>query len=1426
MDAISAYIPQDRRHALVRGMTLSAQATGAVVLADISGFTPLTERLTQALGPRQGAEELTLHLNAVYDALIAEVEFYGGSVVSFAGDAITCWFDESRGRASQRATACALALQDAMRQFTAVTLPGDAAVALGLKVVVASGPTWRFVVGDPNLQLIDTLAGTTIDRTAIAEGLAQRGEVLVDSLTATALSMLLHITEWREDTQTGERFAVVSALTEPVESAPWPELPQPLVATLARPWLLPAVFERERSGQGAFLTEFRPVVVFFLRFVGLDYEQDDAGTELDSFIRRVQAVLARYEGTLLAVTIGDKGSYFSAVFGAPVAHEDDTRRAVKAALDIRQIAAETGAFMPVQIGISRGTMRVGTYGSSTRCTYGLMGDEVNLAARLMSQAAPGEVLISGRVRQGLADVFSLEARAPIRFKGKAEPLPVFALAGTLERRSIRLQEPVFGLPMIGRQQELSLIEQKMTLALQGHGQIVGITAEAGLGKSRLVAEVIRLARRRNLAGYGGACQSDGTNISYLAWWSVWRAFFDLDATAALRKQIRLLEGELEEYTPQRVEALPLLTAVLGVPLPDNDFTRTLEPKDRKAALETLLMECVKSAAREAGEDGGGLLFVLEDLHWMDPASHDLLEALAHASAGLPVLIVLAYRPLEFERLCEQMRRVETLPHFTKISLTELRAAEAEQAIRAKLAQLFPERGTSALPMLIERVTARAQGNPFFAEELLNYMHDRGIDPGNVTALVTLELPASLHSLILSRIDQLTPQQQFVLKVASVIGRVFRFAYLHGYYPALGEPKALKGDLDILAHLDLTPLDHPEPELTYLYKHIVTRDVAYESLAYATRAALHEQFAVFLEARLEEQHVEDAIASSLLLDLLAYHYDHSENVVKKREYLRRAGEAAAARYANLEAIDYLSRALVLTPAEDREERYALLLARETVYGLLGARDTQKQNLVQLEVLAEQMADATRSAVVALHWAAYADSTSDYLAAVAHAQKAVVFAQRVGAVASEVQGYLAWGNALWHRADYVGAAMQCERALALTRQAKLPLLEAEALRSLGIIAERTSDYARAREYLAQALDLFRKSGDRRGESKSLNSLGVVAYNQSDFGKARSVLEQALHLKRELGDRHGEGVVLSNLGVIADSQNDYTAARLYFDQCLQLCGEIGDREGVSAALTGLANAALNLGDELGAQEQFKQALHVAQEIEDREGVGSALAGMGSAALQLGDTRAAQAYYEEALSLYREIGDQRQEGSLVGKLGELAYQSGNNAAARELSQQALAIAQEVGDSSNAGEALTCLGRALAREGEWVEATQAFQDALRVWNTSGQFRLAIAALAELAHVTLQMGHIDQAQIYAVEVVHAMETKPARVLDAPRVYLILYQVFQAGCDLRADSFIEKAYSLLHDRAAKLPDAASRQAFFANIPWRREVVVAWEQANLK
>ena len=971
-DNPEAYIARDRRRALAAGAELPDRVHGAALFADISGFTPLTEALAAELGAQRGAEELTATLNRVFHEVIAELDRFGGDVIYFSGDAVTCWIDHDDG---VRAAACALAMQETMARVGEVRTPDGTTVRLAMKIAVAVGPARRFVVGDPEIQLIDVLAGRLIDDLAAAEHLAEKGEVVLDQSAIEFLTTRAEIGERRRDEESGRIVGVLEGLTEPVPDSPADDADRPLPEELVKPWLLPPVYERLRTGRGEFLAELRPAFPVFVRFTGIDYdEDDDAIANLDDFIRRAQRVFADCGGNLLQLTLGDKGAYLYAVFGSPHAHEDDAARAAAAGLYLLALEGVTSA-QDLQIGIAHGRLRSGTYGHDLRRTFVCLGDAVNLAARLMSVAPIGQIYVEETVRALAGDAFAWERLPDMTVKGKAEPVSVYGLRGLGDLPGKRHRR--YQLPIVGRRRELEILRGGLARARAGSGSVIGIEAEAGVGKSRLVAEFVRGARAEGVRVAFGECQAFGMNTSYRVWQEIWRTLLGLDDALDESEQRRVVERALEAVDPALVIRAPLLGAVLGIAIPENDLTRGLEGELRKTSLESLLADVLRGLATEP------LVLVLEDCHWIDSLSRDLAGVLARASARLPVLMVAAYRPASES---DDGLGLDRLAHFTELPLIELEPQAAEELIHMRLEPVLGT-GAELPPALVDLVVTRSQGNPFYIEELLNYVQERAVDFSDERSLAELEVPESLHSLVLSRIDTLTEEPRRTLKVASVMGRTFFAPALPSVYPEVGSLERVREHLSSLQAADLVRLDREDDE-AYIFKHVVTRDVAYESMPFALRSLLHESAGDYLETS-----EPDAIERNL--DLLAHHYWHSRNDDKKREFLVRAGDAAKSRFANAAAVDYFER---VTPLLEGDERFRVTRtlgdALETSGDIVRSEATYREALD----LAASRDDASSAGWAETSLAELARKNGDY----AEAQEWLATARRHFAESGDRQG----------------------------------------------------------------------------------------------------------------------------------------------------------------------------------------------------------------------------------------------------------------------------------------------------------------------------------------------------------------------------------------------------------------------------------------
>lgn len=1131
-DNPEAYIPRDRRRALSLSLELQDRVAGSALFADISGFTPLTEALRNELGPQRGSEELTANIGRVFHEVIGELDAFGGDVIYFSGDAITCWIDGDDGTI---ACAAAIAMQEAIERSGEITTPGGTHVRLAMKVAIAVGAARRFLVGDPQIQLIDVLAGSLIDDLAAAEHFAQKGEIVLEPSAIRSLGDRVTLGELRRDEEADLTYAVLASLHAEIPKSPVDE-PPPLPEDLVRPWLLPAVYERLKTGRGEFLTELRLAIPVFLRFGGIDYDDDpDAAMKLDQFVRGAQQIMAGYGGNVLQLTLGDKGAYLYGVFGSPIAHEDDPVRAAAAALELRDLETTTAA-RDIQIGVTRGTLRSGTYGHAMRRTFVCLGDEVNLSARLMSAAPPHQIYVSERIQQGAGDAFVWERLPDMKVKGKAQPVAVYALSGSLGRASRRRTR--FELPLVGRRAEMTALEEGLAAAVAGEGRIIGVSAEAGLGKSRLVAEFIRNTRRRGTFVAYGECEAFGTKTGYFVWREVWRRLLGLDDDQPEETQIRALEQGLEAIDPALRPRAPLLGPVVGLSIPDSDVTRSFDAKFRKASLEDMLVVCLR--ARAAARP---FVIVLEDCHWIDELSRDLLGVLAKVAAALPVLFVAAYRPAA-DRGGDL--GLEHLPIMSELSLDQMAPAEIAEIIGAKVAQLAGE-SRDVSPALVDLLAARSEGNPFYVEELLSYVVAQGTDLADPEAVTEVRLPESLQSLVLSRIDASADEPRRTMKVASVIGRTFRAPMLPGAYEELGTLEVVLDHLDSLRALDLVALDR-DAEQVWMFKHAVTRDVAYESLPFALRAILHGLVGDYIE-RTEPEEIERNVT------LLEHHYWRSDREQKKREYLGKAAEQAQAAYANAAAVVYLER---LVPLVEGTERIDALLRLSKVLQLTGDVAKAELHLVGARELAVDLDDTQRIA------------RCDHALAET-ARRSGRFDDATERLARALEGFSSVD-------DRAGIA--------------------DVYHLGGTVANQRGDAAAARESYLRSLEIREALGDQAGIANLVTNLGIVATGGGELDQARAYMERGASIYRELGDRRGSSIAATNLAWASMIGGEPDAARRYSEQAVALAREIGDRFNIAIGQNNLGNALRLLGEWHAAGEQYAAAVAGYRELDDRWG------------------------------------------------------------------------------------------------------------------------------------------------------------------------------------------------------------------------------------
>ncbi len=529
-----------------------------------------------------------------------------------------------------------------------------------------------------------------------------------------------------------------------------------------------------------------------------------------------------------------------------------------------------------------------------------------------------------------------------------------------------------------------------------------------------------------------------------------------------------------------------------------------------------------------------------------------------------------------------------MPYFSSIALTKLGEDEAQSLIAAKLRDTLGVNGEPPAA-LIDLIVRRAQGNPFYIEELLNYLRSRGIDAADAAALTTIDVPDSLNSLILSRIDGLREGPRRQLKVASVIGRTFRAPFLPLVYPELGTTEAVVEHLQELATVDLVTPD-VEADQSWLFKHVITQEVAYESLPFAMREWLHESTARVLETMQPDADGQD-------LDLIAYHFWHSANVEKKLVYLDLAANAARARYANGAAIEWFER---LAKLQDGAARAATLL--------------------QLAGVLELTGEWSRAADVGEAALALAGAADD-LATQASAHTVL------GEIARKTGRFDEADERLGHAGELFAAAID-------------EAGQGRVLHLRGTLAAQRGDYVDARRNYLESLRIREQLDDRASLSGLLSNLGVVAEYEGDYESSRSYHERALAVRMELGDRWAIGVSQTNLGMIASLQRNYEEARDRFSEAIRLNIEIGDPWMVAICHNNLGNANRGLADYAAARDHYAASLATYRDYGDRWALAFLIEDIAVLASVIGTHERALTLMGAADAMRQEIGAPRPPG------------------------------------------------------------------------------------------------------------------------------------------------------------------------------------------
>lgn len=925
------------------------------------------------------------------------------------------------------------------------------------------------------------------------------------------------------------------------------------ILELFKPYVPKAVTSRILEGKGSLPSERSEATIIFIDIRGFtklaDQLDPEKATEIiNNVFAPIVGVIDKYGGNINKFL----GDGLMSIFGTPYSHEDDPERAARASLEIMKSIEENGKIkignrvrsLKARIGINTGLCISGEIGSASRKEFTVIGDTVNMASRLQTNATPGKILIGEKTFQRIKDNFTISPRRKLKVKGKKDLVSVYTLKGEKKKKGFLEKKKNKHSPFVGRQKELKILKEALKKSYQSKGQIIEISGELGVGKSRLIYELTKDSLTKEFNILSGNCSSWEESIPYAPLKEIFTKIFGIKFDDNLKEIENKIENKIKEIDPSLLFASSYFSKLLSPKI------KSLEEIMEQSKEESNLLIKVVKKLLWSFSSQKPLLIIIEDVHWIDDASGEFLSQCYKELKEYPILLIYSLR--------ESLKKRESIAGSNRIKLLPLKNTESNKLIRLLIKE------NNIYQLMKDKIITNTNGNPLFIEEIIRGIEERrlSVDKDRLSnypeIFADFKIPDTVQSIARARIDLLPVRVKEILYQASVLGRYIEMNLLQKITNL--EVKILSEMINVLQKHEFIERVGAAPQYQqfFTFTHSLIQEIAYNSLLFKARRSLHNK----IGAAMEEIYLSKI---DVKVEELAYHFKNSNNNEKAIFYLNKAGDKAQSLYAFSNAVNYyLDNIKILESKELKKEQLAQLseIYNKLAFSqsIIGERKEAKINLNKALEYCRKTKDKDNESLILMSMGNLYGDMGQWDKAIGYFQDGLLVSEEANNFRRKAGIIKSMGVIYLFKGDTEGGYKYLKNSLKICEEIKAEALYAMVLNNIGIYYDMVGEWENAVKYYKKSLSISKKLNNIIEMSNIMGNLGFTYSSLNKSERATYYFKESIKLSEKIGDIYNKGINLIHLGEEYLKKNKFNKIKYYIIQAEEIFKILEDKLGLA--------------------------------------------------------------------------------------------------------------------------------------------------------------------------------------------------------------------------------------------------------------------------